>query len=78
MENSNNNFETLAYTMQAEEELYFAAETNYFPGPDDEDEGEDEDNSNADETKDAGDDNPPLDDDVVHSPLTTQSGGKPK
>jgi hypothetical protein len=69
-----NNFEKLTNTFLVEDGEYFANQTDYFPGPGDEDDDEDE----EDNSKGGDDDNPPLDDDVVHSPLTTETGGKPK
>ena len=72
METSNYDFEDMA------EMFIFTSQGDYFPGPGDEDGGEEEDNSGDDDDKGSNDDNPPLDNDVVHSPLTTDSGGKPK
>ncbi|MEO8112663.1 MAG: hypothetical protein ABI594_21620 [Ginsengibacter sp.] len=53
--------------------------------PEGDDEDEEDDNNEkedgdqgGDKTTGSDDDNPPLDKDVVHSPLTTQPGGKPK
>lgn len=76
METTTNNFTNFA------DELSTALQTNYFPGPGDEnDDNENDDNddsNNDDKSNNSGDDNPPLDEDVVHSPLTTDPGGKPK
>jgi hypothetical protein len=48
------------------------------PGPEDEDENDDDDKDD-DKGKGSNDDNdPPLDEEVVHSPVTTQDGGRPK
>ena len=61
----------------------FATQTFSFPGGEGEDEDDDDedDNDNSNDDKDkskaSDDDNPPLDEDVVHSPLPTQTGGKP-
>lgn len=49
------------------------------PGDDDEEDDEKENETEEDDNKSKGsdDDNPQLDKDVVHSPVTPQSGGKP-
>ena len=74
MENSSNNFaENFA------EDAFLSARdtgidlpTSNFSDPDDEEEeeggGEEE----------AQEDNPPLDEEIVHSPVPTQSGGRPE
>ena len=47
------------------------------PTPDDdEDENDDEDDDKG--SNESGNDDPPLDQDVVHSPVIPQDGGKPK
>jgi len=69
-----NNFENLVDTFLVEDGEYFANQTDYFPGPGD----DDEDEGGEDKSNEGDDDNPPLDDEVVHSPLTTETGGKPK
>ncbi len=51
--------------------------------PEDEDEDEDDnekedESEGGDKSKGSDDDNPPLDKDIVHSPLPPQTGGKPK
>jgi hypothetical protein len=48
-----------------------------YSGPDDKDENENEDEG-EDSNEVSGDDNPPLDDNVVHSPVLPQTGGKPQ
>jgi len=75
METAINNFENLVG------ELNPTSQTDYFPGPGDENddnENENDDNNSEDKGNNTGDDNPPLDEEVVHSPLTTDPGGKPK
>jgi hypothetical protein len=84
METTFNNFETVTDSILFEDQgSYFATQTFNFPGGEGEDEEEDdqdEDESNGgneNQSQESGDDNPPLDEDVVHSPLPTQDGGKP-
>jgi hypothetical protein len=74
METTLSNFENQA------DELNFSAQADYFPGPGNENDDDSDDNNDDDKSQDnnSGDDNPPLDEEVVHSPLTTQDGGKPK
>ncbi len=73
MENSSNNFEenmaqnSLSGMQHADADLHAAD----FAGPGDEDEEEES-------VEEPEDDNPPLDEDVVHSPVPTQSGGRPE
>jgi hypothetical protein len=73
MENSSNNFEenmtqnSLLDEQVPDSDLHAA----HFDGPGDEDEEEE----GGEEME---DDNPPLDEDVVHSPVPTQSGGRPE
>lgn len=83
MENINNDFaETIAGN--AVPEIYqsnFDLHDFNSPGPEDEEEDEeDTEDAGKDETSnEATDDNdPPLDEDVVHSPLPPKSGGTPK
>ena len=44
---------------------------------DEEDDNTEQEDDGGDKSEDSGNDNPPLDKDVVHSPVTTQSGGRP-
>lgn len=44
------------------------------PDPEDEDEEEDEDDDNST----GSEDDPPIDEEVVHSPVPTKGGGRPK
>ena len=57
------------------QESDFNTQSLNLPGPGDEDEEE-----GAEESQEAGndDDNPPVDPDIVHSPVPPQTGGKPK
>ena len=73
MENSSNNFaENIAedaFLMLQDSGLDLPSSN--FSGPDDDEEedgGEEE----------GQEDNPPLDEDIVHSPVPTQSGGRPE
>ena len=82
METTANNFEGQTEGLIFEDaQSYFSMQTDYFPGPGDDDNnddgGDNEDNGKGNNSG-ADDDNPPIDEDVVHSPLTTESGGKPK
>ena len=86
METTFNNFESVTDSILFEDQQSnFATETFGFQGGegDDDEEDGDEDESNAgdtgneDQDKWSDDNNPPLDDEVVHSPLPTQTGGKP-
>lgn len=45
-----------------------------FPGPDDEDEDDESDDNNDDSA--ANDEEPPIDKDVVHSPVPPRTGGR--
>ena len=80
MEITTNDFETVTDSMIFEDQQAYSN----FPGGDEEDddnESDDDDSGNApdDDSGNApGDDNPPLDEGVVHSPLPTQTGGKPR
>ncbi len=47
-------------------------------GDDENEEVDENDNESGDASQGSDDDNPPLDKDVVHSPVTPQTGGKPK
>jgi hypothetical protein len=81
METTFNNFESATDSLIFEDQQSDFATQAFFPGGEGEDEEEDDaDESNAaneDQAKGSDDDNPPLDEDVVHSPLPTQGGGKP-
>jgi hypothetical protein len=75
MENTINDFaenvadvETLATTNS---DFYLYASKS--PDPEDEDDDE-----KGDDSKEVSEDDPPLDEDVVHSSLPPKSGGKPK
>jgi len=72
MENSSNNLTEKGAedTFSTDEHFNLAEQSFAGFGPDDEDEepGEEEEQ----------DDNPPLDDEIVHSPVPTQSGGRPE
>lgn len=74
MENTNNDFAesitNAAFETQQSNFDLFAIDS---PGPEDEDEDEDKskDNSGTPTT-----DDPPIDEEVVHSPLPPQTGGK--
>ena len=72
MENSSNNLteKSAEDTFSTDEQFNLAAQSLGSFGPDDEDE------EPADEEE--LEDNPPLDDEVVHSPVPTQSGGRPE
>ncbi len=71
MESITNNFENFA-----DEQVNFIMKADYFPGPGDENDGEEENENDDNQSSEAseGDANPPLDEGVVHSPLTTQPG----
>ncbi len=63
------------------QQAHFSIRAIHSPEEDDEEEDDNEredDDQGGDKSKDSDNDNPPLDKDVVHSPLTTQPGGKPK
>ncbi len=82
METTFNNLETVTDSITFEDQqLDFATQTFGLPGgegEDEEDGDEEESNgSNKDQSKGSDEDNPPIDEDVVHSPLPTQDGGKP-
>lgn len=81
MENSfNNSEEEVAYTtmLHASEQGIDSQYVN-DPGPEDEDEEDTEMEEGFEEEETSnGDDNPPLDEDIVHSPVPTQTGGRPK
>lgn len=84
METTFNNFETVTDSILFEDQQSdFAIQTFNSPGGEGEDEESDDDNEdesnagNEDQGKGSDEDNPPLDEDVVHSPLPTQTGGKP-
>ncbi len=68
------------FTTSEAQHVYFNPQAfdSTGPGDDDEEEGEKETEEDEDKSKGSDDDNPPLDKDVVHSPLNPQSGGKPK
>ena len=81
MQNTTNDYAestTDAALLEMEQsELYVYAMNS--PGPEDENEDDDEDeNDNSDKGKGSTDDDPPIDEDVVHSPLPPQTGGKPR
>ena len=77
MESTFNNFESAANATQFEDQQSgFAVQTLDFPGGEDEDGGDEEDDE--DKSNVPNNDNPPLDGDVVHSPVNPQPGGKPK
>ena len=75
MESTFNNFESVTDCLLFEDQQtdFAAAQTHNFPGGDDEDGGDDE----EDKSTGTDDGNPPLDEEVVHSPVPTQGGGKP-
>ena len=81
METTFNDFETVTDSIIFEDQQSdFATQTFNFPGGEGEDESGDEEQGNEgneDQGKESDDDNPPLDKEVVHSPLPTQDGGKP-
>lgn len=84
MENASNNFaESIADAMLLEDQYSnFNMQVVNYAEPDDEDEDVIEDEVEEEDTREdrsrgSDDDNPPLDKDVVHSPLRTQTGGKP-
>lgn len=79
MKSTFNNFESITDSFIIEDQQpVFAMQTLEFPGGDDEDGGDDEEEADdSDKTKVSDDDNPPIDEDVVHSPLPPQGGGKP-
>ncbi|MES2890888.1 MAG: hypothetical protein V4725_02725 [Bacteroidota bacterium] len=72
MENSSNYFagNTAEDAILFGEELSFDLASANFSGPDDEEEEE--------APEEEQDDNPPLDEEIVHSPVPTQSGGRPQ
>jgi hypothetical protein len=80
MESTFNNFESIVDAITFDnQQSDFAVQTLNFPGGEDDDDSDNEDKNNGDDKSNAADDdNPPLDGDVVHSPLPTQPGGKPK
>lgn len=78
MENLFDFFETETATMFANEQTEFFEQTFDVPGGGDDDDDEEEDNNNDDKSNSTDSDNPPIDDEVVHSPLPTQTGGKPR
>lgn len=61
----------------SEDQFDFYLQNFYVPGPGDE-EDDDEKDKDEDAANNPGNDDPPLDDEVVHSPLPTDPGGKPK
>ncbi len=70
------------FTTLETQHIPFNLQATNSPEGDDEDEADDnnqkeDDDQGGDKTKSSDDDNPPIDKDVVHSPLTTQPGGKP-
>lgn len=72
MENSSNYFAvdmTEDAILSVQDSSFDLAPVN-FSGPDDEEEEE--------EGEEEQDDNPPLDEEIVHSPVPTQSGGRPQ
>jgi hypothetical protein len=80
MENINNDFaENIADAVfEIEQSNFYLPDINSpGPGDDDDEEGDDDADKDKDKSKSSNDDDPPLDEDVVHSPLTTQDGGKP-
>ncbi len=78
MESTFNNFESATDAAIFEDQQSdYATQTPGFPGGEDEDGGDEEQVDDKDKSKESDDDNPPLDEEVVHSPLTTQPGGKP-
>ena len=72
MENSSNNLaeNSVEDTFSTDQQFDFIEQASFASGPHDEDE------EPAEEAE--QDDNPPLDDEVVHSPVPTQSGGRPE
>ena len=70
-----NSFDNLVDNIAFEEADFFS-DVTYAAGPGDEDEEkgepEEEENNEGNESE-----NPPLDPTIVHSPVPTQSGGKP-
>ncbi len=79
MENTNNYFEGIAELTTLEtQHSNLNLQAFNSTEPKDEDEGEEEtEDEGGDKSEKPGDDNPPLDKDIVHSPLTPQTGGKP-
>ncbi len=67
------------FTTSDAQHVHFNSQALNSQGPGDEDEEDNEKETEDDDNKSKGsdDDNPQLDKDVVHSPLTTQTGGKP-
>jgi len=62
---------------------YMPAVNSAGPGDEDEEEDEEENDddkgkSSDDKGKSSDDNDPPIDEEVVHSPLSPQTGGKPK
>ncbi len=77
MENSiNNSAENIAdFTTLENHESDFNSQSFNSSGPGDEEEEEGEEESTEEGNN---DDNPPVDPDIVHSPVPPQTGGKPK
>lgn len=83
MENTSTNFvESIADPIALEaQHLNFNLLSVSATEPEDEDEDDnekEEESEGGDRSKGSDDDNPPLDKDIVHSPLPPQTGGKPK
>jgi hypothetical protein len=79
MKTANYSVEDLVSATGIDEVEYFANQSAYFSArTDEEDNDDDEDEDDKDDGDESDDDNPPLDEKVVHSPLTTETGGKPK
>ncbi|MEO6720215.1 MAG: hypothetical protein ABIN67_07600 [Ferruginibacter sp.] len=79
MENSSNNFaaDMACITELENYDSVFNTPFADSPGPDDEDEEEGEEAEQSEEVTN-DDDNPPMDNEIVHSPVTTQNGGRAK
>ncbi len=82
MENVSTDFaeSTADFTTLETQRIPFNLQAANSPEGDDEEEEEDNNekkDEGGDKTTGSDDDNPPIDKDVVHSPVTTQPGGKP-
>lgn len=85
MENVSTDFleSTADFATLETQRIPFHLQAANSPEGDDEDEEDEEDDNTekedegGDKSENSDDDNPPLDKDVVHSPVTTQPGGRP-
>lgn len=81
METLNDFFSSSAFTTSFVDQFENSADAFSNSAADDDDETADEgadEEYEPEQTTDAGNDNPAIDEEVVHSPVPTQSGGKPK